>query len=208
MDKYDPKRAFKHLYLPSKREFSLVDVPQMRFLAVDGEGDPNTARAYTEAVEALFSVSYTVKFQSRNELGQDYVVGPLEGLWRADDVTAFTRRVKDAWQWTMLVSQPGWINQAMIDEARTKAQARKELPAAGRLRLIDLTEGPSAQILHVGSYEDEAPVLARLHGEFMPGRALTFNGDHHEIYLSDPRRTPPQKWRTVLRQPVRPVGPA
>lgn len=202
-EKYDVKRAYRELYAPSAREFTLVDVPPMRYLAVDGHGDPNTAAEYAEAVEALFSVAYAVKFRSRNELGRDFVVAPLEGLWRADDPAAFVARDKSAWDWTLLIAQPDWIDEALVAEAVAAARAKGDRPALALVRLRELHEGPSAQILHVGSYDDETPTLARLHDEWMPQHGLTFAGDHHEIYLSDARRTAPEKLRTILRQPVR-----
>ena len=204
-EKYDVKRAYRELYAPSAREFALVDVPPMRYLAVDGHGDPNTAAAYAEAVEALFSVAYAVKFRSRRELGRDFVVAPLEGLWRADDPAAFVARDKSAWDWTLLIAQPDWIDEALVAEAIAAARAKGDRPALAHVHLRELHEGPSVQILHVGSYDDEAPTLARLHDEWMPQHGLTFAGDHHEIYLSDARRTPPEKLRTILRQPVRPA---
>lgn len=206
-EKYDVKRAYRELYAPSAREFTLVDVPPMRYLAVDGHGDPNTAAAYAEAVEALFSVAYAVKFRSRRELGRDFVVAPLEGLWRADDPAAFIARDKSAWDWTLLIAQPDWIDEALVAEAVAAARAKGDRPALALVRLRDLHEGPSAQILHIGSYDDETPTLARLHDEWMPQHGLTFAGDHHEIYLSDARRTAPEKLRTVLRQPVRSAHP-
>lgn len=202
-EKYDVKRAYRELYAPSAREFTLVDVPPMRYLAVDGHGDPNAAAEYAEAVEALFSVAYAVKFRSRNELGRDFVVAPLEGLWRADDPAAFVARDKSAWDWTLLIAQPDWIDEALVAEAVAAARANGDRPALALVRLRELHEGPSAQILHVGSYDDETPTLARLHDEWMPQHGLTFAGDHHEIYLSDARRTAPEKLRTILRQPVR-----
>ena len=206
-EKYDVKRAYRELYAPSAREFTLVDVPPMRYLAVDGHGDPNTAAAYAEAVEALFSVAYAVKFRSRKELGRDFVVAPLEGLWRADDPAAFVARDKSAWDWTLLIAQPDWIDEALVAEAVAAARAKGDRPALALVRLRELHEGPSAQILHIGSYDDETPTLARLHDEWMPQHGLTFAGDHHEIYLSDARRTEPEKLRTVLRQPVRSAHP-
>lgn len=206
-EKYDVKRAYRELYAPSAREFTLVDVPPMRYLAVDGHGDPNTAAEYADAVEALFSVAYAVKFRSRKELGRDFVVAPLEGLWRADDPAAFVARDKGSWDWTMLIAQPDWIDEALVAEAIAAARAKGDRPALGLVRFRELHEGPSAQILHVGSYDAEAPTLAHLHDEWMPQHGLTFAGDHHEIYLSDARRTAPEKLRTVLRQPVRPVRP-
>ena len=129
------------------------------------------------------------------------MVGPLEGLWSADDPTAFVTRAKSTWQWTMMITQPDWITAAMVDEARL-AVARKQLPAVAQIRFERYAEGLSVQTLHIGSYDEEAAVLERLHHEFMPAHGLTFNGRHHEIYLSDPRRTEPAKLRTILRQPV------
>ena len=207
VEKYDVKRAYRNLYAPSARGFSMVDVPPMRYLAVDGHGDPNTAAEYADAVEALFSVAYAVKFRSRKELGRDFVVAPLEGLWRADDPSVFVTREKGAWDWTMLIAQPDWIDEALVAEAVAAARAKGDRPALALVHLRELHEGPSAQILHVGSYDDEAPTLARLHDEWMPQHGLTFAGDHHEIYLSDARRTVPEKLRTILRQPVRPNRP-
>ena len=201
--KYDVKRALKELYSPSAKDFSRVVVPPMQYLAVDGAGDPNTSQQYVDALEALYGVAYAVKFASKKSLDRDFVVGPLEGLWRAADMTAFTSRDKQAWQWTMMLSQPEWVTAEMIDAALAQLQAKKPVAAARLLTLKTLDEGDCLQILHIGSYDDEAPTLARLHDEYMPANGLTFNGDHHEIYLSDPRRTEPSKLKTVLRQPVR-----
>ncbi|MFD0591772.1 GyrI-like domain-containing protein [Catellatospora coxensis] len=183
----------------------MVDVPELRYIAVDGHGDPNTATAYPEAVEALFTTAYTLKFASKKGLGRDFVVGPLEGLWRADDPQAFVTRDKQAWSWTMMISQPDWITEDMVRAAVAEAAKKKDNPALAGVRLISLTEGRSVQILHVGSYDDEAPTLDRLHHRYLPDNGLTFNGDHHEIYLSDARRTEPAKLKTILRQPVKPA---
>lgn len=214
-EKYDVKREQRQLYTASTKEFTIVDVPPMRYLAVDGHGDPNTASAYRDAVEALFGVAYSVKFAGKKAHGRDFVVAPLEGLWWADDQGVFVARDKAEWNWTMLIAQPDWIDVdavgAAIDAVRAKNPkqstdaATAPNPALDLLRLEHLHEGPSAQILHLGSYDDEAPTLARLHDEWMPQHGLTFNGLHHEVYLSDARRTAPEKLRTVLRQPVRPV---
>lgn len=202
VDKYDVKRARKELYSAPSTDFAVVDVPELWYLAVDGHGDPNTAPAYTEAIEALYSVAYTLKFASKKTLERDFVVGPLEGLWRAADMAAFVARDKGTWHWTMMIVQPDWITQEMVTAAVGAAGAKKDLPALDRVSFITLTEGTSVQILHLGSYDDEAPTLARLHHEYLPAHGLTFNGDHHEIYLSDPRRTAPAKRKTILRQPV------
>ncbi|MGW5052722.1 GyrI-like domain-containing protein [Actinokineospora sp. NPDC004072] len=204
VEKYDIKKARKALYAPPSRDFAVVDVPPIQYLAVDGRGDPNTAPAYAAAVEALYGVAYTLKFAGKAQ-GRDFVVGPLEGLWRADDPSVFTKRSKDAWEWTMLISQPPWITEDMVRNAVDSVARKKSLPALAEVRLLTLTEGTSVQILHIGPFDDEAPTLDRLHHDYLPAHGLTFNGDHHEIYLSDPRRTPPAKRRTILRQPVRPT---
>ncbi|MGW5671985.1 GyrI-like domain-containing protein [Micromonospora sp. NPDC003776] len=202
MTRSDIKRERKDLYAPRADSFQLVEVPALPFLMVDGAGDPNTAQSYQDAVAALYAVSYALKFAGRQALGRDHVVAPLEGLWSADDPAAFVTRAKGEWRWTMMITQPEWITGAMVDEAVRLTASRKHLPAADRLRFEPYAEGLSVQVLHVGSYDDEGPVLAGLHHEFMPANGLTFNGPHHEIYLSDPRRTEPAKLRTVLRQPV------
>ena len=204
MDNFDIKKAHPDLYAPKPGEWHVVEVPELSFLQVDGHGDPNTTPAYIAAVEALFTLSYAVRAIAKRDLARVHTVGPLEGLWSADDPAAFVARDKSAWDWTMLISQPAWITDDMVAEARQRA-ARKNLPALDRVRFAPYTEGTSVQILHVGSYDDEAPALARLHDEYLPSNGLTFNGRHHEVYLSDPRRTEAAKLRTVLRQPVRPV---
>ena len=201
MPKTDFKKQLKHLYNPPKR-FTVVDVPPMNFVMIDGHGDPNTAQEYKDALEALYAVAYKVKFASKRELDQDYVVPPLEGLWWAEDMGAFIERDKSTWDWTMMIMQPAWISQEMLTEAIQQVAKSKDLPALPRLRFETYNEGLSVQILHVGSYDDEGPTIARLHNEFLPQNGYTEAGKHHEIYLSDPRRTVPEKLRTVLRQPV------
>jgi hypothetical protein len=204
MPKIDFKKELKHLYQPSSREFSVVEVPTMNFLMVDGHGDPNAAPEYQNAVEALYAVAYKLKFMSKKDLDQDYVVPPLEGLWWAADMATFTeRRDKDAWDWTMMIMQPQWIGPEMVQEALAQVAKKDEQPALAGLRLEPYTEGLSVQILHIGSYENEGPTLHRMHHEFIPQRGYAMSGKHHEIYLSDPRRTAPDKLKTVLRQPVR-----
>lgn len=202
---WDVKRVLKPFYAPLNRDWELVEVPAQRFIAVDGSGDPNTAPAYAEAVEALYAVAYAIKFAGRRTLGRDLVVAPLEGLWYADDASVFTAGAKAEWSWTMLISQPDWVTDAAIDDAVSAARAKKKGPGLARVRVEALDEGLSAQLLHLGSYDEEAPALARLHGEFLAEHGLRVNGRHHEIYLGDPRRTEPAKLKTVLRQPVVPV---
>jgi hypothetical protein len=204
MSKIDFKKELKHLYRPSPKEFVVVDVPPMKFLMIDGHGDPNTAQEYQDAVEALYAVAYKLKFTSKKELGKDYVVPPLEGLWWAEDMEAFTAaRDKSAWDWTMMIMQPEWITQEMVEEA-VKQVEKKGLPALSKLYLETYHEGLAVQILHIGSYDDEAPTIARMHA-FIDENGYEPAGKHHEIYLSDPRKVAPEKLKTVLRQPVRKI---
>jgi hypothetical protein len=202
VDKYDVRKQFKELYAPRAGDFEVVTVPPLDYLMLDGQGNPGTSRAYAAALEALYSVSYAVKFASKRA-GRDYAVGPLEGLWTADDPGAFARGDKDSWKWTMMIPQPDWIDAADVDGGVAKAAAKK-VQGLDLLRLETLDEGLSVQILHIGSYDDEAPILHRLHSEFMPANGFGFAGPHHEIYLSDARSTPPEKLKTILRQPVSP----
>ncbi|MEV6879337.1 GyrI-like domain-containing protein [Amycolatopsis sp. NPDC051128] len=196
---YDVKKDLKRLYAPKNTDWALLEVPEQQFLAIDGRGNPNTAESYARAVEALYSVAYTIKMAAKRR-GEDFVVGPLEGLWWAEDYAAFTVRAKDSWQWTMLVSLPAWIGEDAVEEARETVRRKKKIEAP--VRYEKLHEGRCAQVLHVGSYDDEGPLLARLHGEFLAAHGLAPTGLHHEVYLGDPRRVEPAKLRTVLRQPV------
>ena len=204
MTKVDFKKDFKNLYNPSAKQFSVVDVPEQHYLMIDGAGNPGTASAYQDALAALYAVAYTLKFMSKQDLNRDYVVPPLEGLWWAEDMEAFTTKLdKNAWLWTMMILTPDWITTEMYQAAVKKAEESKNPPALPLLRLEPYHEGLSAQIMYIGPYSDEGPTLHRLHHEFMPENGYAFNGKHHEIYLSDPRRTAPEKMKTVLRQPVR-----
>ena len=201
--KTDFKKELKHLYSPSKKAFTIVDVPPMQFLMVDGHGDPNTSQEYQDAVEALYAVAYKVKFASKADLERDYVVPPLEGLWWAGDMDTFTTsRDKSAWDWTMMIMQPEWITQEMVERAIEQVGKKKELPALPRLRLDTYHEGPSVQIMYVGAYDDEGPTIARMHA-FIEAEGYEPGGKHHEIYLGDPRKVAPEQLKTVLRQPVR-----
>ena len=143
-----------------------------------------------------------MKFASKRELGKDYVVPPLEGLWWADDPADFVARRKDRWRWTMMIMVPDFVGPDLYEAALAKTRTKLGEPP-DTLRLESLTEGLSLQTLHIGSYDDEGPILAHLHDELMPAEKLDFNGRHHEIYLSDPRKTPPGKLKTILRQPVK-----
>lgn len=210
-------------YRARRGRFEVVTVPPLRFLTIDGRGDPNTSEAYRDAVGALFPLAYALKFFSKRELGRDYGVMPLEALWSADDMAAFTTaRDTSRWEWTLLNLVPEWITEEHLALVRgtVEAKARKAagsastastastaptastLDALAAVRLEDIAEGLCVQTLHVGPYDAEGPVLQTMHEEFIPSEGLRMTGRHHEIYLSDVRRTSPEKLRTILRQPV------
>ena len=206
MTKTDFRKEMKEVYGPSAKDFTIVDMPAICYLMVDGKGDPNAAKTFKDAIEALYAASYTLKFASKNTLGRDYVVPPLEDSRWAADMSDFVRRKKDHWLWTMMIMVPEWIKPPMISTAVETARAKKSLPALSVMRHEMLHEGKSVQILHIGSYDDEGPVLARLHHEYLPANGLACNGKHHEVYLTDARKTPAEKLRTILRQPVKTIG--
>ncbi|MVA96681.1 hypothetical protein GN330_05395 [Nitratireductor sp. CAU 1489] len=202
MDKIDFKRTLKALYRPPAGEWVEVDVPRLCYVMIDGVGDPNSSGDYRRAVEWLYAVSYAAKFAAKTSLGKDYVVPPLEGLWWADDPRSFIDRRKEEWRWTMMIMAPDFVDKGLFEGAVAKA-SRKFGARPESLRLAPLEEGLCLQTLHIGSYDDEGPALARLHGELMPSRGYEFSGPHHEIYLGDPRKVEPSKLKTILRQPVR-----
>lgn len=190
-------------YTAPRGRFQLVTVPPLSFLALDGHGDPNTSAQYQDSLTTIYPVAYALKFLSARQLGRDHVVMPLEALWWSDDVDAFTSaRDKTRWSWTVLIMVPAWITAEHLEEARRTVAARKGAPRLDELRLEPLEEGLSVQTLHVGRYDDEGPVLEAMHHQFVPAEGLRLRGRHHEIYLSDARRTAPEKLRTILRQPV------
>lgn len=205
--KIDLKKEDKQLYSPSSKEFSLVEVPEQQFLLLEGRGDPN-GPAYSQAVEALFAVAYGVKFLSKKDPGIDYVVMPLEGLWWAEDTGAFDPETGDRnqWLWRAMIRQPDHITTEMVTAAISQAKAKgKGGDRVDDLRLESFSEGLSVQIMYIGPFSEEGPTIQRLHEEFIPQNGLVENGVHHEIYLSDVRRTAPERLKTILRQPVQRV---
>ncbi len=200
MDKVDFKKTLKHLYQPSTEDFTVVEVPVMQFIKVDGSGPPESD-GFEQAIGWLYATSYPIKFSSKTDLNRDYVVPPLEALWWADDMSAFTANDREAWLWTAMIMQPDWITAKMYDKVAKQASSKLG-PPPDTLRFELFAEGLSVQILHVGPFAEEAPTIARLHSEYLPANGLVENGHHHEIYLSDLRRTASEKLKTVLRQPV------
>ncbi len=205
MQQLDLKKQYKHLYQPSARAFSVVDVPPLNFLMIDGAGDPNTSADFQAATAALYTLSYTLKFGvKQGKYGAapcDYPVMALEGLWWAEDMRAFSLERKGDWLWTLMIMQPDIITPEMVAAARTEAAKKKDLPALSKVRFEQYHEGLSAQIMYVGPFKDEGPTIARLHA-FIQAGGHQLRGKHHEIYLGDPRRTAPDKLKTVIRQPM------
>ena len=202
MEKIDYKKQLEHLYRPSAKKVGIVEVPQMNFLMVDGEGDPNTAQSFSDAIEALYPVSYTLKFMvKKGEMGIDYGVLPLEALWWSDDVSAFSTGNKDAWKWTLMVMQPEFITQRMVEEATDEVASKKKPVSLPLLRFEAFEEGKAAQILHIGPFSEEGPRIEKVH-LFIADNGSRRVGKHHEIYLSDTRRAAPEKWKTIIRQPM------
>ena len=197
----DLRRELREVY-SARPSPALVDVPELPFLMIDGHGDPNSAPAYADAVGALYSVAYAVRFAlKRGPSAIDAPVMPLEGLWWTADMSTFSTEDKSDWDWRMMIVLPMQATAALVEEARARTAAKKSTEAMGRVRLEPWTEGLSAQILHVGPYSAEGPTVEALHA-FIEGRGYLLSGKHHEIYLGDPRRTAPEKLRTIVRQPV------
>jgi hypothetical protein len=202
MEKLDLKKTLKYLYEPSAKAFSVVDVPAMNFIMVDGHGNPNTSQEYVEALQALYTAAYTLKFKIKKELAVDFPVMASEGLWWMDDMREFSAARKDDWKWTMMIMQPEIVTLQLFAQAVDVAIEKKGHPALPRLRLERFHEGLATQIMYFGAYADEGPTIARLHQSIEEGGYVRF-GKHHEIYLGDPRRSAPEKLRTVIRQPMR-----
>ena len=201
MQKIDLKKDFKHLYNPTSKKIEIVDVPKMNFLMIDGTGDPNTSQDFKNAVAALFGLSYTIKFMvKKSELAIDYGVMPLEGLWWTDDMSNFTIEDKSDWKWTLMIMQPEFIAQSLVEKGIEELQRKKDPVALSQIRYESFPEGKSAQIMHIGPFSEEGPTVEKVHN-FIKELGSERRGKHHEIYLSDIRKGDPARWKTVIRQP-------
>jgi hypothetical protein len=201
----DPEQVLQQLYRARQRP-EFVEVPELSFVMIDGHGDPNHAERYRQAVQALYAVSYTLKFALKKR-GLDYRVAPLEGLWWAQDMAQFSSQHKADWDWTMMIRQPAQVTPQLVEQTTQEVAERKRLAAARELRLERFSEGPAAQVLYLGPYSAEGPTITALHA-FIHAHGRRFDGGrhkHHEIYLSDPRRTAPERLKTIIRQPVSPA---
>lgn len=202
MEKIDYKKQLKHLYKPSAKKVEIVDVPLMNFLMVDGEGDPNTSQSFSDAIGALFPLAYTLKFMvKKGDMGIDYGVLPLEALWWSDDMSAFTTGKKGAWKWTVMIMQPEYITSEMVEKATKEVDRKKKPVSLPLVRFESFKEGKAVQTLHVGPFSEEGPTIEKVH-LFIEENGSQRTGKHHEIYLSDIRRAAPEKWKTIVRQPM------
>lgn len=199
MGKIDYKTELKSLYGARSGKVQFIEVPVLNYLMIQGKGEPG-GKAYTEAIQALYPLAYTLKFLSKENLGKDYVVPPLEGLWWAEDMADFINGNRDQWQWTMMIMQPSHLVQDVVEEAIIQVRAKKDPEALDKVEFRSLSEGRCAQILHIGPFSDEGPIIQKVHEAIInEGHSLT--GKHHEIYLSDIRRASPEKYKTIIRQP-------
>ncbi len=201
MKKVDYKKELKHLYKPSANKVDIVDVPKMNYLMVDGHGDPNTSEEFKEAIEALFALSYTMKFMVKKEMEIDYGVMPLEGLWWIDDMSKFDLDHKEDWEWTVMIMQPEVITNKILEKAIEKVKEKKDAKALSKIEFQPFQEGKAAQTLHIGPFSKEGPTIRKVH-DFITENSGKLKGRHHEIYLSDIRRAAPERWKTIIRQPM------
>lgn len=201
MTTIDLTKQLKDLYAASAAEVAVLDVPPRPFLMIDGHGDPNAGGPYAEAVAALYAASYGIRKAIKDATGDAFKVMPLEGLWWVPDMATFSLDRRDDWQWTMMISQPDQVGLELADEVVTQVTAAKHLVAGPLLRLERFGDGLAAQVLHRGPYATEAPTIQRLHA-FIEEHGYQRTGKHHEVYLSDPRRSAPASMRTILRQPI------
>ncbi|MFC2038802.1 GyrI-like domain-containing protein [Chloroflexota bacterium] len=208
MIKTDIKKELKHLYNPSAKEITIADVPPMNFVMIDGTGDPNSSLEYQEAIEALYSISYSLKFTVRKEREIDYGVMPLEGLWWTDDMSLFSTDNKDIWKWTAMIMQPEYVTGELFGDAVKQVEKKKDLASLSKARFQSFHEGRAAQIMFIGPFSEEGPAIEKIH-KSIEEQGGTFDGlvqKHHEVYLNDFRRTAPEKLKTVIRQPFNPAS--
>lgn len=204
---FDFKKEYKDLYLP-KNKPQLIEVPSMNFIMVDGSGDPNNSPEFQHATELLYGLSYTIKMSSKKGLEPkgffDYVVPPLEGLWWIDE-GSFSFEMRDNWKWTLMIRQPDFVDHEVFQWAVRELTRKKPELAAEKARFEAFEEGLCVQIMHIGPYSAEPETMEKIEA-FLKENGLrnrfSSGGKHHEIYLSDPRKSKPETMKTVLRHPV------
>ncbi|NPV01501.1 MAG: hypothetical protein HPY53_08990 [Brevinematales bacterium] len=201
MEKRDFKKEMKEFYGQKPGNPSIVAVPPMNFIAIEGQGDPNGSKEYSDALNALYSTAYTVKFTIKKGREIDFGVMPLQGLWWADDMSSFTESRRDLWKWRMMIFQPEFVTREIFDTAIAEVGRKKNPRSLPKLRFETYDEGLCAQILHVGPFTTEPATIRHLH-EFINDKGYHRRGLHHEIYLTNIERTAPAKWKTIIRQPM------
>jgi hypothetical protein len=202
MEKIDYKKEFNHLYKPSSKKVDVVDVPKWNYLMIDGEGNPNTSKSFQDAIEVLYPLSYALKFMiKKGEAGVDYGVLPLEGLWWADDMASFNAGYKDDWKWTLMIMQPSIVTKELVADAVEQVKAKKNPVSLPLVGFESFEEGKAAQIIHIDPFSKEGPTIEKVHSFIEENRSQR-RGKHHEKYLSDIRRAAPEKWKTIIRQPM------
>jgi len=207
---FDFKKEYKDLYLPKVKP-GVIDVPPMVYVMVDGKGNPNTSTEYKSALEILYGISYSIKMSKMSKTQPegyfDYVVPPLEGLWWGEDgyFDGVNITDKDKLYWTSMIRQPEFVTKEVFETAKQALSKKKPELDLSLVRLVSFSEGLCAQIMHIGSYDDEPATIAILE-KFITESGYTndisANRKHHEIYLSDPRKTAPEKLKTVIRHPI------
>lgn len=199
--KIDLVRELKELYKPSAKKAAIIEVPEMSFLTVDGSGAPES-QGFMDAVSALYGMSYTLKFMLKKAGRIDYKVMPLEGLWWMKGTREFDVNARDSWQWRVMIAQPDEVLAADVTRAKTELREKKDPPGLSRLKSRKFAEGKAVQIMHIGPYSAEGPTIRALH-QFAEENGFRLTGKHHEIYMGDPRRSAPEKLKTIIRQPVK-----
>jgi len=204
---FDYKKEYKDLYMPKDKPV-LIEVPPMNFLMADGSGDPNNNPEFQHATELLYGLSYAVKM-SRNKGKQpegyfEYVVPPLEGLWWIDE-GSFSLEKRDNWKWTLMIRQPEFVNEELVQWAVSELMRKKPDLEVKKARFETFEEGLCVQIMHIGPYSTEPETMKKVEAFLLEQGLkdrLASGGKHHEIYLSDPRKSKPESMKTVLRHPV------
>ncbi len=206
MKKINHAKEFSYLYKQPKNKINLVDVPPLKFLVIDGIGDPNNNPDYSEALSALYSTAYKLKFAiKKGPLAVDYKVMPLEGLWWAEDMALFNLENKSNWLWRMMIMQPEYISEDLYKTIIASVKQKKELSKLDDVRFETYQEGLCMQIFHLGPYgEGERETINKLHTH-IESEGYQRVGKHHEIYFNSPLRTAPENLKTIIRQPIKPA---
>ena len=200
MEKNDYKKVFKEFYNPPKKPV-IIEVPEFNFAMIDGKGNPNESQEYQEALQALYGISFTLKFSLKKKGRIDYSVMPLEGLWWVEGKQEFSIDKKEDWAWTSMIMQPELATEDDLTEAMTQLKQKKNPPSLSKVRFESFKEGLAVQIMHIGPYSEEKPTIEKLHA-FVENEGYSLRGKHHEIYIGNPEKSAPEKLRTVIRQPI------